>query len=101
MVEICSHCGALIPPSTDDLPHLSPTQQMIYNYIAKKPHCTANQIYNYLYSDDPNGGPEFPNIIQVYISQINRKLSDHKIKNISVGYPALYKLIIEASTNEH
>ena len=101
MVETCPHCGALIPPPAHEMPHLTPHEFKVYCYIAKRPECSIDDIVTHVYASEPDGGPLCAkNIIFVYITRINHKLTGHKIVNIASGYPARYRLTPEA-VNAH
>jgi len=50
-------------------------RQRLFDYIfAHSGGATSNQLMNLIYADDPDGGPENPNVISVMVSQINKKL---------------------------
>ena len=90
MVEICTCCGAVIPEPN---PGLRLTELAVYEYIAKHPKCSINQIHYHLYQLRPDGGPHVT-VISVFIHKLNKKLKGHKIR--STGGPgATYSLVQE------
>lgn len=54
---------------------LSRTLNRIYWFVAMRPHgVTKAEIFDYLYGDDPDGGP-FDKIIDIHICHLNSILS--------------------------
>jgi DNA-binding response OmpR family regulator len=65
----CECCGQIIPPK--QLFDGKPVKQRIYDYIAKHPEgVTREQILDFVWADDIDGGPEFKNIVSVHIEKM-------------------------------
>ena len=93
MAKCCPACGQVVPP-TVMLPRL---RQRIYDYVAARPQGSpVNQIADYVYADDPDGGPENAAVcIRTQIYFINSKCLRAlglEIRGKS-GPQGLYKLI--------
>ena len=92
--ECCSKCGQLLPP-TVVLPKL---RQRIYDYVSRHPEgVDVGHISDYVYADDPNGGPENAAVcIRTQIYHINFPVLRPRglqIKGKS-GPQGLYKLVV-------
>jgi hypothetical protein len=67
-VAQCRHCGQIIPPKIG-LPRV---KQRIYDCVASHPAgVTTDQILDYVYADDPNGGPDRP-CVRAHVYQMNK-----------------------------
>lgn len=85
----CACCGQVIPPKLI-LPRV---KQRIYDYVSRHPEgCDRWQIMNYVYEDDPNGGPNSTNVINVHIVQINKRLKPDGLRIWAGGGRGLYTL---------
>jgi hypothetical protein len=93
-IRTCECCGAIIPHGNTH--NLTNNQLRIYNYIAKHPGCTAEEIKSHIYRDDPNGGPLSANIINVQVTHMRHKLSGVRIVS-RPGREAPYHLVKEPS----
>lgn len=80
MVDFCPSCGSVLAPEV----HVNgPIKKAIIYYITRHPQCSATDIANYAYADDPNGGPDSgTQSIRVMIAQINRRIAN---KNLYIG----------------
>jgi hypothetical protein len=77
---------------------LSALQTRTYNFIATHPNCTMKSIIEYVYADDPNGGPvSAVSAIHVQIHRINKRMVGKRIKAkiraSSSGRGATYRLL--------
>jgi len=72
-------------------------RQRLYDYVARNPQgVTRQQIIDYVYHDDANGGPDNPNIIPVVVKHVNNRLEagGHAIRIRGWGGPgSTYKLV--------
>lgn len=103
-MNTCSCCGQTLPDEDVPWNFFQGNRRKIIERIRKagKNGCTRQMIFNHLYADDPDGGPNWAhNIIAVYISQINKELRKRdvkmKIENIigpksGAGNQAIYAL---------
>lgn len=61
--------------SDDFDPPLTGIKSRIFNLIRLRPGIGSNDLVNWVYSDDVNGGPDTgQKVIHVHINQINRRL---------------------------
>lgn len=73
----CPCCGQTLP---DDMPlglRLRGNERRIYERVRKAGQhgITSERLFDWLYADDPNGGPASQrNVVQVTICNINKKL---------------------------
>lgn len=89
-IRICAHCGAIIPEANPF--NLTRTELRIYNYIAKHPDRTGREIIDWLYRDDPDGGPTSANLLSAHLHKMAKKLTGVRI--ITRGGPgATYRLV--------
>lgn len=71
-MKCCPTCGRAFPPKIDVG---GKKRQMIFDYIARHPEgVTVHQIMDYVYAEDPNGGPKSTNIVSVQAKHINHYL---------------------------
>lgn len=74
-MKCCPACGRAFPPKVDVG---GKKRQLIFDYVGRHPEgVTVGQVMDYVYGDDPNGGPESTNIITVQAMHINRYLEKH------------------------
>lgn len=85
--EVCKCCGQVIPPKMLFLN--SPVKRRIYEFISKHPEGVArSQILDYVYRDDPDGGPSWPGIISVHLRIMRRVMAEMGITIHSSKGPA-------------
>lgn len=71
-MKCCPTCGRAFPPKIDVG---GKKRQLIFDYVARHPEgVTVGQIMEYVYAEDPNGGPESSNVVAVQAWHINRYL---------------------------
>ena len=70
--RICECCGQLIPPENPF--EGQPVKARIYDFIAKRPGCSRDEIADHVYADDPSGGA-FNATISVHVHWMNLKLA--------------------------
>jgi len=92
----CPTCGQDIEQPPDDPLILTKYQGIIFRALSKRPRETT-ELIDILYSDDPNGGPDHPEVtIRSLISQMNRVLKEHNLRVWNVGHgrggPGTYRL---------
>lgn len=77
VIPQCPHCGTYLPSFS--VVHIrGKKRRMIYEFILKHPYCTMDRIVNYVYGDDPNGGPESASrSVHVLISNIRKIIRKH------------------------
>jgi DNA-binding response OmpR family regulator len=67
--SFCPLCHQIIPPR--NLFRDQPVKQRIYEFIAAhREGVTRRQIMDHVWADDPNGGPEFANVVSVHIKNM-------------------------------
>ena len=72
MPEICSQCGQVIPPEG---PHLPPIKEKIYAAVKRRPGITAQQLRDWIWADDIDGGPlTDTKCLHVHVAQLNALL---------------------------
>jgi hypothetical protein len=82
--EICPACGQVIPPQ--ELPRLPPIKRRIYDAVCKRPGITAQELRDWVWIDDANGGPlTDKKCLHVHVAQLNRLLASHGIVVRSTG----------------
>jgi hypothetical protein len=70
---VCPCCKQVIPPK--GLFRDQPVKARIYEFIATHPQgVTRRQIMGAVWADDPNGGPEFENVVSVHIKHMRPTL---------------------------
>ena len=88
--EICSHCGQPIPPTGL---HLPPIKQRIYDAVQRCPDISAEELRCVVWADDPNGGPEFENVVSVHIKHMRPTLEREGVTiSCARGPGATYRL---------
>lgn len=90
----CECCGQIIPPTVTALDNMR-VKKRIYDCIAKNPQGIGrDEIMDKVYGDDPDGGPEFVNVISVHVLRINKLLKAEGVKIHSTRGPhATYRLV--------
>ena len=90
--KICSRCGQIIPPRLEF--KKSPVKQRIYEFVSKRPDGVGvGEIMDFVYRQDPDGGPDAMNTIAVHISKMNKELRKKGIEiRASRGRGAVYTL---------
>jgi DNA-binding response OmpR family regulator len=95
IADTCPCCGRLLPGAYEvaaDAAKLSSKQRALFDVLAKASGRVVRHdfIHEYLWGDDPNGGPEnAKNVLAVMVSNSNVKLMavDYRIVNVwGVGY---------------
>jgi hypothetical protein len=85
MLPVCQHCGQIIPPKPTIFDN-SPIKKRIYSFIARHPEgVTRDQVFERVYADDRDGGPDYPNVISVHIFDMNRMLEPLGVRIHSTG----------------
>jgi len=54
MAGNCPHCGQPVVDGEIALPRI---KRRIFDFVRRRPGCSAEEIARFLYADDPNGGP--------------------------------------------
>ena len=90
----CCCCGQLIPPPAEVFQNAR-VKQRIYEYIAAHPEgVSRRQVVEAVYADDPDGGPEYMNVIAVHVKQMNPKLATLGVRLVASGGPhSVYRLV--------
>jgi len=71
--DVCPCCRQIIPPK--GLFRDQPVKARIYEFIATHPQgVTRRQIMDAVWANDPNGGPEFENVVSVHIKHMRPAL---------------------------
>lgn len=72
-----------------------PVRQRIVDVIATRPHgVTRGQLMWLVYGEDPNGGPDSPNVVCVHIWHANKELRPQGYEiTASRGRGSLYRLV--------
>ena len=85
MLPVCQHCGQIIPPKSTIFDNAL-VKKRIYSFIAKHPEgVTRDQVFERVYADDRDGGPDYPNVISVHIASMNRMLKPLGVRIHSTG----------------
>jgi len=85
---ICDACGQPVLMRSE-LPPLSPIKQRILETVKRRPGITAQQLRDWVWVDDPNGGPlTGTKNLHVHIDQLNALLRplDLCVRNKGGGY---------------
>lgn len=74
--------------------HLSPLQQRMYAAVKEHPGITMPEVFNVIYSDDPDGGPQYA-CIHVNKHALNQKLTRYGEKIIATQrrHPVGYRIV--------
>ena len=72
----CATCGQTLPPPFPKGVRLSPIQGKIFEVIRRSGQhgISRDSVHQQAYVDDPDGGPEWGNVISVHVNHINKKL---------------------------
>ena len=93
--QICKCCGQTLPsPRPKDL-QLPTGYALIFDRVhrAGKHGIHRQQLFDYLYGDDPNGGPNTGlSTLRSRICYLNRHLRKHGLEIASPGYTSRYAL---------
>lgn len=90
--KICPKCKRPFPPQFYVTGSVRPR---MVNIIANRPDgVTRHELMSLLYADDPNGGPEWDNVISVLINKANKQLAPqgYRISPAWKGHGARYRL---------
>lgn len=75
--RVCSCCGQTLPPKLDVGIYLTQLQQRLVERVhrAGKHGIQTSRLFDFMYGDDPNGGPSHGNdSLRVFIYQVNQRL---------------------------
>ena len=94
-MQILSHCPTckqVIPPK--GLFRDQPVKARIYEFIATHPQgVTRRQIMDAVWADDPNGGPEFENVVSVHVAAMRPTLEREGVTiSCAKGAGATYRI---------
>lgn len=80
--QVCKCCGQTLPTPYPKGVRLPKVQLAIFEAIRKagKYGITRERVREVVYADDPDGGPEFDNVISVHVNRINKALSPAGLK---------------------
>ncbi len=92
--RICECCGQIIPPAIGALDNMR-VKKRIYECVARHPEgVSRSEIIESVYADDPDGGPEFANVISVHVARINKLIEREGVRIHSTRGPhAVYRLV--------
>ena len=92
-LKTCPHCGQLIPPRP--LFANAWIKQRIYDLVARSPQgISARAVFEQVWANDPDGGPESLNCIAVHVKQMVPILTRAGVAIRSTGGPyARYHLV--------
>jgi hypothetical protein len=91
--HLCPACQRPYPPPL--VVHL-PVRQRIVDLIANRPDgITRGEILDFVYANDPNGGPANPNTVSVLIKHANAELAAQgfRIEPAWLGRGARHRLV--------
>jgi hypothetical protein len=94
MVTVCQHCGHPLPEA-EVLLDLTISQRRIYQVVksAGQAGICRRDIFDAVYRDDPNGGPDSLNVINVQKTKMKRRLAKHGLKiESTMGWDAKWRL---------
>lgn len=101
-MKCCPTCKRPFPP---EVQLSGKRRQLLYDYVARHPAgVTTAQIMDYVWNDDPNGGPNSSDIVSSMVYQINDEFSrrDFGFRLAgSGGRGSLYKLYPIGSKELH
>lgn len=83
-MKICPTCGQPIAP---EIKITGKRRQQVFDYVARHPGCSREDIVRAVYADDPNGGPESFTVISTMVWFINRQLEPHNLRIMGTGGP--------------
>lgn len=78
----CKCCGQTLPTPYPKGVRLPKVQLAIFEAIRKagKHGIARARVREVVYADDPEGGPEFDNVISVHVQRINKALNPAGLK---------------------
>lgn len=84
MVKVCQCCGHPVP-EFDTLRGLTPGQQKIFDALdnAGQRGLTRRQLFDRLYGDDPNGGPDSIGVLNVQRAKMRDTLAAHGMQIVT------------------
>jgi hypothetical protein len=91
--SICPTCHRPFAPR---LIVSGPVRQRLVNLVAERPDgITRAELINAIYSSDPGGGPDWPNVISVLVKLANTQLASqgYRIAPAWRGRGARYRLV--------
>jgi DNA-binding response OmpR family regulator len=72
-LSYCPTCRQIVPPR--DLFRDQPVKRRLYQFLLDHPEgVTRRQSMDAVWADDPNGGPEFENVISVHVHRMRPTL---------------------------
>ena len=72
-LERCPTCNQHLPPAKVCV--TGPRRQFLLDYVLRHSQgVSRQQILEYVWNDDPNGGPEDSKIVHVMVCNINKQL---------------------------
>lgn len=91
-VKTCPCCGQLIPPT---LMFQGRVSQRLYDFVAKHPEgVDREQIADFVYAEDPNGGPDSEGAVKALIWRMNVNLKSKNLRiKSSMGRGSVYRLV--------
>jgi hypothetical protein len=90
MSKRCAHCGAPILPEVQIQGRV---RNRIWDFMSKFRSATPAQLMEYVYEDDPDGGPETDSTLKVNIFHMNKVLKKHGLRiQANPGRGATYRL---------
>lgn len=98
----CPCCRQIIPPPIGVFDG-SPVKKRIYEFIVRHPQGVGmSALMDHVYSLDPAGGPESPNVISAHISMMRKVLAKTGLTIVTPlgrGMGATYRVVPIANVN--
>lgn len=94
MVKVCECCGHPVAPPTAKF-NFTPKQRRLFDVVKRAGTAGVgiSDIMEYVYAEDPGGGPENPNVVHVTRAYMKPKLAAHGLQITSTrGHGALWRL---------
>jgi hypothetical protein len=94
MVKVCECCGHPLP-EYDTLSGLTELQQRLFTALERSGRVglTRAEIFQKLYGDDPHGGPDSLNVVNVHRAKMQYALRKHNIKIVATkGWGTRWRL---------
>jgi hypothetical protein len=94
MTTVCKCCGHPLPESNAAL-GLTRGQQRLFQFVEKagRAGITRHDLMDRMYANDPNGGPDSLNVLNVQKTNMNRRLLKHGLKiTTSRGHYSMWRL---------
>ena len=83
-MSVCRCCGLpVVVPEVYRSIKLPRVKQRIFDIIAKRPGIPVDLLRDYVWVDDPDGGPESKSTIYVHIVQMNKILAEQGVRVVS------------------